>query len=313
MFAAAPFLSDRFFEKLQYRASYRSEPPFSHIVEGRSGVVTVSPSGMVYGTGVYDGVYNTDLADDRNAIHRAFLAYSLNPAPREALMIGLSSGSWAQILANDPAVKRLTIVEINPGYVGLLHDYPQVASLLTNRKVTIVIDDGRRWLAAHPDRRFDLIVSNTSFHWRAGVTNLLSVEFLGMIRDHMNPGAIFTYNTTFSNDVQKTGAAAFPYALRDDNFMIVSNRPIRIDAAAWRHTLESYRVEGHPVLDTRDPADRARLEELVHWVGNYGPGTEPAFAHGLETRDSILARTAANRLVTDDNMGVEWTLGDAHR
>src|SRR6185312_4253372 len=116
----------------------------------------------------------------------------------------------------------------------------------------------------------------------------------GVIREHMNPGAIFTYNTTSSNDVQKTAATVFPYAIRDDNFMIVSNRPILIDAAAWRRTLEAYRVEGHPVLDLHDPADRARLEELVSWVGRYGPGTEPAFAHALETRDSILARTSVS-------------------
>jgi hypothetical protein len=126
----------------------------------------------------------------------------------------------------------------------------------------------------------------------------------------MSPGAIFTYNTTSSNDVQKTGATVFPYAIRDDNFMIVSNRPIHIDAAAWRHTLETYRVERRPVLDLEDPRDRARLEELVGWIGRYGPGTEPAFRHGLETRHSILARTLASRLITDDNMGVEWTLGD---
>lgn len=313
MVVGAPALFDRFFEKLQFGGNYRGEPPFSHVVEGRSGVVTVTPSGLVYGTGVYDGIYNTDLADDRNGIHRAFLAYSLHPAPREALVIGLSSGSWAQILANDPAVERLTIVEINPGYVGLLQDYPQVAPLLRNPKVTIVIDDGRRWLASHPDRHFDLIVSNVTFHWRAGSSNLLSVEFLKMIRDHMNPGAIYTYNTTSSNDVQKTGATVFPYAIRDDNFMIVSNRPIHVDAEAWRHMLQSYRVEGHPVLDLGNPAHRARLEELVRWIGNYGPGTLSAFEHGLETRDSILARTAGNRLITDDNMGVEWTLGDARR
>ncbi|HEX6840176.1 MAG TPA: hypothetical protein VF113_01560 [Stellaceae bacterium] len=311
MLAGAPSLFDRFFEKLQYRAKYQNEPRFSHVVEGRSGIVTVTPDGTVFGTGVYDGVYNTDLDGDSNGIHRAFLAYSLNPAPREALMIGLSSGSWAEILADDPAVERLTIVEINPGYIGLLRDYPQVAPLLANPKVTIVIDDGRRWLASHPDRRFDLIVSNTTFHWRAGASNLLSVEFLGMIRDHMNPGAIFTYNTTSSNGVQKTGATVFPYAIRDDNCMIVSNRPIRVDAAAWRHALETYRIDGRPVLDLGDPAARARLEELVSWVGKYGPANRPAFSHALETRDSILARTTANRLVTDDNMGVEWTLGDA--
>ena len=35
-------------------------------------------------------------------------------------MIGLSSGSWAQVIANDPDVASLTVVEINPGYLSLI-------------------------------------------------------------------------------------------------------------------------------------------------------------------------------------------------
>ena len=58
------------------------------------------------------------------------------PAPRNVLMIGLSSGSWAQVIASNPAVKQLTIVEINRGYLELISQQPDVQSILRNPKVT---------------------------------------------------------------------------------------------------------------------------------------------------------------------------------
>jgi len=93
-------------------------------------------------------------------------------------MIGLASGSWAQVIANDSEVESLTIVEINPGYLPLVAQRPAVRKLLQNPKVAIVIDDGRRWLLHHPERKFDLVVSNTTWNWRANASNLLSIEFL---------------------------------------------------------------------------------------------------------------------------------------
>ncbi len=38
-----------------------------------------------------------------------------------------------------------------------------VSSLLRNPKVQIYIDDGRRWLLAHPEAGYDLVLMNTSF------------------------------------------------------------------------------------------------------------------------------------------------------
>ena len=75
----------------------------------------------------------------------------MHPLPKHVLMIGLASGSWAQVIANDKDVEDETIVEINPGYLPLIGKQPEVESLLRNPKVHIVIDDGRRWLVAHPN------------------------------------------------------------------------------------------------------------------------------------------------------------------
>src|SRR5512139_2534100 len=186
-------------------------------------------------------------------------------------MIGLSSGSWAQVIANNPDVASLTIIEINPGYLTLIERAPQVASVLNNPKVTIVTDDGRRWLRANPNRHFDAIVSNTTWHFRASVTNLLSVEFLELVRRHLNPSGVFFYNTTDSDRVQRTGCLAFAYGARFTNHMVVSNTPIAWDFQRWRRILASYRIDGRPVFDQGRDQDRAQLDQFESWGGSLAP------------------------------------------
>ena len=155
-------------------------------------------------------------------------------------MIGLASGSWAQVIASNPAVASLTVVEINKGYLTLIAQQPEVASVLRNPKVTLVTDDGRRWLRHHPERHFDAIVSNTTWNFRANVTNLLSSEFLNLAQQHLNPRGLVFYNTTDSDRVQRTACLAFPYGARFTNHMVVSKSPIDWNFARWRQTLESY-------------------------------------------------------------------------
>ena len=51
---------------------------------------------------MYDGRFNTDLKHDTNGIVRPYALSLFHPAPRDVLMIGLSSGSWAQVIASNP-------------------------------------------------------------------------------------------------------------------------------------------------------------------------------------------------------------------
>src|SRR5215467_3194284 len=214
-----PRVSEHVLESLQWKGM----PPdgaFAKVLENRSGIIAVTDNGIVYGHGMYDGRFNTDLKKDTNGIVRPYSLSLFHPAPRDVLMIGLSSGSWAQVLANNPDVASLTVIEINPGYLALIEKEPEVASVLTNPKVKIITDDGRRWLRANPARHFDAIVSNTTWHFRASVTNLLSVEFLDLIRNHLKSGGIFFYNTTDSERVQRTACLAFAHGARVTNHMV---------------------------------------------------------------------------------------------
>jgi spermidine synthase len=299
---ATPRLFDRLYERLQFKEIYDGSR-FANIVENRHGVIAVSDSGVTYGGGAYDGQVSTSLLDDRNGIERAYAVVGLHQSPRKVLMIGLSTGAWAQVIANSPDVDSLTIVEINPGYLDLIARYPVVAGILKNSKVRIVIDDGRRWLVRNPGRRFDFIVSNTTFHYRANTTNLLSREFLELVRQHLLPGGVFHFNTTSSQDAMKTAFTVFPYGLRMLNFVAVSDSPVALDSARWHDRLEQYTIEGRPVFDFDRELDRKRFESLVQLPRSID--LTPT-STGLESRESVLSRIPEARVVTDDNMLPEW-------
>jgi spermidine synthase len=299
---AVPRWSTNVLESLQWKGAAQAES-LARIIENRNGIISVTANGTVLGNGMYDGRFNTDLKSDTNGIVRPYALSLFHPAPRDVLMIGLASGSWAQVIANNPDVASLTVVEINPGYLQLIGGEPEVASLAANPKVTIVIDDGRRWLRANPGRRFDAIVSNTTFFFRANVTNLLSTEFLDLIKAHLKDGGVFFYNTTNSARVQRTGCLAFGDGARFFNHVVVSKTPIRWDFARWRRVLETYRIDGRPVFDVARAQDRAQLDRVVALEsGSMHPGAPPP----IEPCSDILARTAEQAPITDDNMGSEW-------
>jgi spermidine synthase len=291
-----PLMSHRVFENLLSKGNL--DHAFAYVVENRSGIITVDTDGTVFGNGMYDGRFNVRLQDDRNGIIRPYALSLFRAAPRDVLMIGLSSGSWAQVIANNPAVRSLTIVEINPGYLTLIAQQPEVASVLRNPKVTIITDDGRRWLSHHSEQRFDAIVSNTTWNFRANTTNLLSTEFLELVRQHLTPGGIAFYNTTDSARVQRTACLAFPYGARFTNHMVVSEAPIDWNFARWRQTLEDYVIDGKKQFDLQNPGDRALLDSIT--------SADQSTQQLIEDCPHVLARTAGISPVTDDNMGTEW-------
>ncbi|MBV8836645.1 MAG: fused MFS/spermidine synthase, partial [Alphaproteobacteria bacterium] len=194
--AAITLLAPRVYENLQAKGA--AEHAFAQIVENRSGIIAVDTEGKVYGNGMYDGRFSTSLRNDVNGIVRPYALSLFHPAPRDVLMIGLAAGSWAQVVANNPSVQSVTIVEINRGYVDLIAQHDEVSSLLRNPKVRIITDDGRRWLNRHPEQHFDAILADVTFHFRANATNVLSTGFLEIIKRHLNPGGIYFYNTTLS-------------------------------------------------------------------------------------------------------------------
>jgi spermidine synthase len=299
----SPALFHDFYEKLLYKGGYQPQFRFKYTTETRSGIVNVLRDNSVWGGGMYDGAFNTGILHDSNLVIRAYAIAAFHPNPQKILVIGLGSGSWAQIIAHFPTVQSMTIVEINPGYLPLIAKYPEVSSLLHNPKVNIVIDDGRRWLMRNPNAQFDVIVMNTTFHWRAHAANLLSADFLKMVRPHLRSGGQLYYNTTGSLRVFATGVRVYPYALRVANFLAVSDSKIIMDKNRWARILNHYEIDGSPLYNPNDPAQVARINQVLSLCSTFG---EDVGLLSIEDETTLRARTRSVRIITDDNMGTEW-------
>ena len=85
--------------------------------------------------------------------------------------------------------------------------------------------------------------------------------------------------------------------------LAVSDSPLSFDKARWRKTLEEYRIDGEPAVDRSDEEGQKLMAELLEWADTIHAAP---IESGLESRESVLARTQAALIVTDDNMVPEW-------
>ncbi len=316
--AATPALFWQFWERMQDEYGWGLGKGFATIIESRSGVITVDQNNSIYGGGAYDGVMQTSAVDNPWLV-RAYALSAMHENPEDVLVVGLSGGSWAQITAANPHVKRVTCIEINHSYREVIAGHEAVKSLLTNPKVEIIIDDGRRWLERHPERKFDAILMNTTHHWREFAGNLLSQEFLAMSAARLKPGGVFQYNATDSHRVHRTALDVFPHVHLLLNNIVITNGPFQWDNARWAPILENYTIDGRKVF-TGESGQRA-IQRMLALAET--PGKEPGDLVGhplygeandrekyrIRNRDQLEAecRAVKAKAITDDNLGHEYS------
>jgi spermidine synthase len=208
------------------------------------------------------------------------------------LVLGMSGGSWTEVLSRFPGVERIDVLEINPGYVDVIRRYDEVRPILSDRRIVMHFDDGRRWLKRHPDEQYDLLVMNTTFHFRAYATMLLSDDFLRVARSHMRPGGVIAFNSTDAPDVFKTAAGVFRNVFKLRNFVVAG------DTLALPDEEEAVRRVG-ALVDIRQPDVQAKVREDFQRFEPYD--------------EAVFAGRAGRRLetITDQNMLTEFRYGDS--
>ena len=284
-------------ERLYHKQLFDSKSSFKFTVQNRQGIINViaEPEGddVVIGGGIYDGRFNTDLIRNRNGIDRAYMMAALHPKPANVLEIGLSSASWARVILNNPEVQKLDVVEINPGYLSIVKHYPESQSVLEDPKVTLFIDDGRRWLKRNPTKIYDFIIMNTTFFWRDQTNNLVSMEFFELCRRHLKPGGVLYLNTTSSVDIPYTAVHVFQYIIRYGSFIAASDSPFSNDPETKKLRLMKYIYHGWPINKMGDPGLLRILD---------GMATSPT----NNLRESILSSIEIANIITDDNLASEF-------
>ena len=138
--------------------------------------------------GKVDATSGGDMLTQRLLAHVPFLV-SANPA--RALVIGLGSGVTASAaLTHDPV--SVTAVEISPEVVDVARRFFDAANdhVLQNPKLKLVVGDARQHVLATADR-YDVIISEPSNPWMAGVSALFTREFFEGVRGRLSPGGVF--------------------------------------------------------------------------------------------------------------------------
>ena len=111
--------------------------------------------------------------------------------PRRVLLIGFGSGMTASALAGYPELERLDVVEIEPAVVGAAPLLTQLnRNVLLDPRVHVTFDDARNFLFTTRER-YDLIVSEPSNPWIAGVATLFTTEFYRAAQARLLPGGVF--------------------------------------------------------------------------------------------------------------------------
>jgi spermidine synthase len=154
--------------------------------EGRTATVAVfrNPSGLSLVIGGKPDA--TSYHDMSTQVLLTLLPELLHPgAPGEVLIIGMGSGVSIGAALAPQGVQRVDLVEISPEvieasahfapYSGLHYEERQGRPWLAEPRVEVLINDGRNHLAL-TSRRYDIISSEPSNPWLAGIGNRFTQE-----------------------------------------------------------------------------------------------------------------------------------------
>jgi len=202
-----------------YQDADYTEPEQLLYRDGVSATVTVERRGDVRILKSNGKVEASSRADMPTQILVAQLPILLHPAPRDALLVGLASGITAgAALQSD--IEALTVVELEPAMVEASRFFDEVNHRpLDDPRTRLVLGDGRNVLV-HTERSFDVIISEPSNPWIAGVSTLFTREAFAAARRRLRPGGVFCqwlqlYEISAANvqTVLRTFAAEFPHVL----------------------------------------------------------------------------------------------------
>lgn len=159
---------------------YREGAAATVSVKKLTGTITLAVDGKV------DASNRSDMLTQKMVAHLPLL---LHDDPRDVMIVGLGSGATVGSALQHP-ITRADVVEISPEVVEasryfLAENYNALADPRTN----LIVGDGRSHLLL-AERTYDVIISEPSNPWIAGVAALFTREFFAGARDRLAPGGI---------------------------------------------------------------------------------------------------------------------------
>ena len=144
--------------------------------------------------------------------------------PKRILIIGFGGGFSTLFYKSIPDVEEIVVVELLSDIAPFLSRHMDSARVtLDDPQVTYLVDDGRRYLNASPDEKFDLISIDPLRVHTAGHNNLYSEEALNIYRDHLTPNGVLCAWMDEFHVIPHTVAQVFPYVDQYRNETMVAS------------------------------------------------------------------------------------------
>ena len=187
--------------------SYREGSTGTVAVRRLTGTTSLAIDGKV------DASNAGDMLTQRLLAHMPLL---LHPNPKRAAILGLGSGVTLGSALTHP-LDEVTVIEISREVVDASKYFAaENYDALNNARTRLIVGDGRTHLMLGR-QKYDVIVSEPSNPWMAGIASLFTREFFEGARDRLAPGGVLcqwahTYDIS-SDDLRSivaTFLAVFP-------------------------------------------------------------------------------------------------------
>lgn len=250
--------------------------------EGReSSVALMAYQGLAFVVnGKVDGHATLDAPTQ---VMAGLLGSLLHGHPKRSLVIGLGTGSTAGWLGRVSEIDEVRVYELEPSMRRVAAATAIVNQhVLDNPKVEIVTGDARELLMTEHGK-YDLIVSEPSNPYRAGIASLFTTEYYEAIQSRLNEGGVFVqWVQVYEVDAQaidlvyRTLGGVFPaietWRTHRDLLLVASAKPLDKNGPRLRARIAEEPYRKALALAWQD----GELEGLFgHYVAS------PAFAHSL--------------------------------
>ncbi|HEX8409804.1 MAG TPA: fused MFS/spermidine synthase [Thermoanaerobaculia bacterium] len=261
--------------------------------------------------------------DAGTQVMAGMIAALLHPEPRTSMVVGLGTGTTAGWLAAVPSMQRVDVVELEPAVLEMARAYAGVnRDAMSSPRVHVTLNDARETLLVSK-ARYDVIFSEPSNPYRAGVASLYTREFYEAVRARLADGGIFAqWVQTYSIDaatahtIYATMAAVFPHVQTwttnpGDVVLVASAKPIDMNADALRA-----RLAREPFRGAAHVAWRAETLEgvLSHFIADERVANAFAKdARELNTDDRSVIEFGFARTLGRDSFGTNDIIAAAER
>jgi spermidine synthase len=159
--------------------------------DGNNATISVRKGEDYVGLRTNGKVDASNKADMITQLMIGYLPMLYHPSPKSTMIVGYGGGVTVGAAAAFPEVEGIDVLEIEPAVVGAgpaFSDYNRKS--YENPKVHILYDDARNFMNT-TRKQYDVIISEPSNPWIAGVASLFTTEFYERAAQVLKPDGVF--------------------------------------------------------------------------------------------------------------------------